>query len=92
MTRFQILYWQQIPSLVRVFADDGSFVSQQLPEWFQDEIDRQAMAQGLAGSDAYLEQWRWGEVLERPEPADALTEALVSELSAQTGDSSRPQG
>ena len=85
MTRFQVLYWQQIPSLVRVFADDGSFVSHQLPEWFQEEIDRQAMAQGLAGSDAYLEQWRWGEVLERPEPAEALTEALVAEFQSQAG-------
>lgn len=25
--------WQQIPSLVRVLAADGSMVSHQLPEW-----------------------------------------------------------
>ena len=83
MTRFQVLYWQDVPSLVRVFADGGSFVSKQLPDWFQHEIDNRAMEQGLAGSDAYLEQWRWGEVLERPEPADELIQALVAEF--QTG-------
>jgi len=35
-------------------------------------------AQGLVGSDAYLEQWRWGEVEERGEPV----EAIVAELAA----------
>ena len=80
MTRFQILSWQDVPSLVRVFADDGSFVSQQLPDWFQQEIDREAMEQGLTGSDAYLGQWQWSELLERPETADALVEALVAEF------------
>ena len=80
MTRFQILSWQDVPSLVRVFADDGSFVSQQLPDWFQQEIDREAMEQGLTGSDAYLEQGQWSELLERPETADALVEALVAEF------------
>jgi len=85
MTRFQVLYWQEIPSLVRVLADDGSFVSHQLPDWFQQEIDRQAMEQGLVGSDAYLEQWRWSEVVERPEPAAELIHALESEWRAGLG-------
>jgi hypothetical protein len=85
VTRYQILYWQQIPSLVRVFADDGSHVSHQLPEWFQQEIDRQAMAQGLAQSDDYLAQWRWGDLLERPEPVHELVDALVAEFRRQRG-------
>ncbi len=80
MTRFQILYWQDVPSLVRVFSADGTPVSHQLPDWFQQEIDRQAMEQGLIGSDAYLEQWRWGEPQERPEASADLVEALVREL------------
>ena len=78
MTRYPILYWQQVPSLVRVFAEDGSLVSHQLPEWFQQEIDRQAMEQGLAGSDEYLAEWQWGEVLESPEPVDEVVRALVT--------------
>jgi hypothetical protein len=85
VTRYQILYWQQIPSLVRVFADDGSFVSHQLPEWFQQEIDRQAMEQGLAGTDDYLAQWHWGDQLERPELADELVDALALEFRQQPG-------
>ena len=80
MTTVRVLYWQEIPSLVRATGADGAQVSRQLPDWFQQEIDRRAMEQGLVGSDAYLEQWRWGEVQERPEPADALVEAVVAEF------------
>jgi hypothetical protein len=74
MTRYQVLYWQDVPSLVREHRADGSVVSHRLPDWFQQEIDRRAMAQGLVGSDAYLEQWRWGDV----EEADAPIEEVVA--------------
>ena len=80
MTRYQVLYWQDVPSLVRVLADDGNHASHQLPDWFQQEIDRRAMAQGLVGSDAYLEQWRWGEPEERPEEGEALAAAIAAEF------------
>jgi hypothetical protein len=80
VTRFKVLYWQDVPSLVRVFAEDGSHVSHQLPDWFQQEIDQRAVEQGLVGSDAYLEQWRWGEEQERPEPPDALVTLVEAEF------------
>jgi hypothetical protein len=51
----QVLYWQDVPSVVK--APDGS--KRQLSDWFQQEIDRRAMEQGLVGSDAYLEHWHW---------------------------------
>jgi hypothetical protein len=80
VTRFKVLYWQDVPSLVRVFAEDGSHVSHQLPDWFQQEIDRRAMEEGLVGSDAYLEQWRWGEEQEKPESPDALVALVEAEF------------
>ena len=80
MARFQILYWQDVPSVLQAFADDGSSVKRQLPDWFQQEIDRQAMEQGLIGSDAYLEQWHWGEVDERPGTPDEVLDTLEREL------------
>ena len=81
--RVQVLYWQEIPSLIRVTADDGTQLSRQLPEWFQQEIDRIAMEQGLVGSDAYLEQWQWGELEERPGSAAEVLDAVVAELTAE---------
>jgi hypothetical protein len=82
VTRFQILYWQDVPSLVRVLAADGSHVSHQLPDWFQQEIDRRAMEQGLIGSDAYLEEWHWSEPQERPEAAEIVVEAVAAQFRA----------
>jgi hypothetical protein len=84
MTRVQILYWQEIPSLVRVTGDDGAQLSRQLPDWFQQEIDRVAMDQGLVGSDAYLEQWRWGEAEEREGAPSAILDAVEAELISQS--------
>jgi hypothetical protein len=78
--RVQVLYWQEIPSLIRVTADDGAQLSRQLPDWFQQEIDRVAMEQGLVGSDAYLEQWAWREVETPPGPSSEIIEAVQSEL------------
>jgi hypothetical protein len=80
VTRFQVLYWQDVPSLVRVIAADGGKTAHQLPDWFQQEIDRRAMEQGLIGSDAYLEAWHWGEPLERPEQPAELVEAIAAEF------------
>ena len=51
MARYQVLYWQDVPSVVKAFGDDGSELKRELPEWFQQEIDNRAMTQGLTGSD-----------------------------------------
>ena len=83
MARYQVLYWQDVPSVVKAFADDGSELKRQLPDWFQQEIDNRAMTQGLVGSDAYLEQWRWGDVQERDGSADDVLDAVTRELEAE---------
>lgn len=80
MTSFRVLYWQEIPSLVRATADDGTQVSRQLPDWFQQEIDRVAMEQGLVGSDAYLEQWHWSAAEERDGAVNDVLDAVEAEL------------
>jgi hypothetical protein len=80
VTTFRVLYWQEIPSLVRATADDGTQVSRQLPDWFQQEIDRVAMEQGLVGSDAYLEQWHWSAAEERDGAVNDVLDAVEAEL------------
>jgi hypothetical protein len=81
--RVQVLYWQDIPSLIRVTADDGTQQSRQLPEWFQQEIDRVAMEQGLIGSDAYLEQWEWRDVESRDGAPNDVLDAVESQLTSR---------
>jgi len=80
VTSVRVLYWQEIPSLVRATAEDGTQVSRQLPDWFQQEIDRVAMEQGLVGSDAYLEQWHWSEPEERDGAPNDVLDAVEAEL------------
>jgi hypothetical protein len=62
-----IVYWRDIPAQVIVGRGrSGSKV--QLPERFEQAIDRAAMKTGAAGTDDYLAEWRKGE----PYPVDGL--------------------
>jgi hypothetical protein len=84
MTRVQVLYWQDVPSVIKATGDDGSEVKRQLPDWYQQEIDKRAMVQGLTDSDAYLEQWHWSEPEERPGSPDDVIAAVERELDERT--------
>ena len=81
--QIRVLYWQEIPSLIRVTTDDGTQVSRQLPDWFQQEIDRVAMEQGLIGSDAYLEEFGWRELEPRDGVANDVLDAVEAELTSR---------
>ena len=82
MARFQILFWQDVPSVIKAFAEDGSEAKRELGQWFQQEIDRRAMQQGLVGSDAYLEHWHWGDPEERPGTTEEVLDTVEQELEA----------
>jgi hypothetical protein len=83
VARFQILFWQDVPSVIKAFAEDGSVMTRQLGQWVQQEIDRRAMQQGLVGSDAYLEQWHWGDPEERPGTTEEVLDTVEQELEAE---------
>ena len=82
MPEYQVMYWRDIPAQVRVF-DGRKPVSRIMPEHFQQEIDRVAMAEGLAGTDEYLEQWQWTERREREGEVQEILETLVRELEEE---------
>jgi Virulence factor len=84
MTKVQVLYWQDVPSVIKAVGDDGSEVKRQLPDWYQQEIDKRAMVQGLTGSEAYLEQWHWSDPEERPGSPDDVIDAIERELDERT--------
>jgi cvfA/B/C family virulence factor len=85
MARVQVLYWQHIPSVVR-----AGEVKRQLPEWFQQEIDRVAMEQGLLGSDAYLEHWEWRDAGDRAGSDAEAAAAVEADLVATRAGSAPP--
>ena len=82
MAKFQILYWKDIPALVRVFEGKRA-ISRQMPNRFQTDIDRIAMREGLAGTDEYLNHWQWSEKRERPGDAGDILNALLQELEVE---------
>jgi hypothetical protein len=75
---YRVMSWRGIPSQVKVIDDTGATVSKMLPAFFQQEIDRVAMAEELVGSDEYLEAWTWSDEIER-ELAAELTAAWQRE-------------
>jgi len=61
VTEYRITYWRDIPAMVTARSEDGATAKVELPPRFQEAIDELAMRLDMAGSDAYLEQWRYGE-------------------------------
>ena len=84
MASYKILYWQEVPSQIKV-EDDADDVTLQMPDRFQERIDRLAAERGLAGSDDYLAQWRWSEEEERDGSAADVADAVRAELEAKAG-------
>ena len=82
MATYQILYWYDIP--VQVKASIGrNRRTVPLSGRFSEAVDAAAMSAGLIGSDAYTEQFRWGDVQEREGEPEAVAAAVAAELEAQ---------
>ena len=57
MASVTIVYWRDIPAQIIVGKGRGG-VKKQLPERFEQAIDRCAMKSGARDTDAYLAEWR----------------------------------
>lgn len=79
MAVYQVLYWKDIPAQIRVYEGKRPKAFQ-MPDWFQQEIDRVAMQEGLAGTDDYLNAWVWSEKMEREGDVEAVAQSLLAEL------------
>jgi hypothetical protein len=82
MARYRTLSWRDIPATVHATDGSGASATRQLPPFFQQEIDRVAMAEGIVESDAYLDAWQWSAELDRDGTADEVAEAIATELAA----------
>ena len=81
MARYQVLFWQEIPSQVKVW-DDFDEKKVELSARFTARIDQEAQSQGLTQTDDYLAQWKWGDEQEREGGVDDVAEAVKRELEA----------
>src|SRR5579863_6382356 len=81
-SKYQILYWQDIPSEVKAW-DDHDEVKISLPTRFSEKIDASAQKQKLIQADAFMAHYHWGETEERPGNPQQVIHALKSELEAK---------
>lgn len=89
MAEYQVLYWREIPSLVKA-TDATAEVSVRLPQRFSDAIDDAAMRAGATNTEAYLAGWQWGPIRQRPGTAREVAEAVAADLVASASLSISP--
>ncbi|WOI56569.1 virulence factor [Palleronia sp. LCG004] len=82
MAKVTILYWRDIPA--QVIAGAGRRATKiQLPERFEQAIDRAAMKSGAAGSDAYIAEWRKADPAEVDGTDGEAAEAEIARLDRE---------
>lgn len=79
MAVYQILYWKDIPAQIRVYESKRPKAFE-MPQWFQQEIDRVAMQEGLVGTDDYLNAWQWSQKMEREGLMEDVAAIVMAEL------------
>lgn len=77
-----VVCWRDIPAQVIVKAGRKT-ARRQLPERFEQAIDRAAMRAGLTGTDAYLEQWRRADPVPCGDDLEAEADAAAAALEAE---------
>ncbi|MGB6727360.1 MAG: virulence factor [Terracidiphilus sp.] len=87
MAKYKVLYWQEIPTQIKV-EDDEDDLSVMLDDRFMKLIDILAAKRGLQDADDYLAQWKWSEEEEREGSVQEVAEAVKTELEARSFESS----
>ncbi len=82
MATYKILYWQEVPTQIRV-EDDASDLDVQLSSRFMERVDILAAQRGLQAADDFLAQWKWSEEEDRDGTAEEVAGALQTELEAK---------
>ncbi len=82
MATYQILRWQEIPSVVEA-RDENGIKKHQLSNKFQALIDEAAMRRNLAGTDAYLEHWNKTKTESSPGSATEVLARVTQEIESR---------
>ena len=82
MGQLTTVYWRDIPA--QVIAKAGRRTAKrQLPERFEQAIDRCAMRVGASGTDAYLAEWRRGAPVPCEDDLEAAVDGAVRRIEAE---------
>lgn len=85
MSRYQIVYWRDIPVHIKV-RDGQTRLSQALSPRFQQTVHRAAYrAKAINGSD-YMSEWKPSDWHEQPSTAESVLMTVTAELEASYSD------
>ena len=83
MPQVIIVYWRDIPAQV-IVGKGRRGAKRQLPERFEQAIDRAAMKIGAEDTDAYLAEWRKADPVEvAGDSEDAVADAEAARIDAE---------
>ena len=82
MPQLVIVSWRDIPAQV-IVKQGRKAAKRQLPERFEQAIDRCAMKVGARDQDAYLAEWRKSAPEDRDGEPEAIAEAEATRLDAE---------
>ena len=77
-----IVYWRDIPAQITV-GKGRRGTKAQLPERFEQAIDRAAMKSGAAGTDEYLSEWRKGTPYQVEGEASEIVQAETARIDQE---------
>ncbi len=77
-----LVFWRDIPAQV-IVGKGRRGAKRQLPERFEQAIDRAAMKVGAADTDAYLAEWRKAEPYTVEGDQDAVADAEAARIDAE---------
>lgn len=77
-----IVYWRDIPAQV-IVGKGRRGSKRQLPERFEQAIDRAAMKVGAEETDAYLAEWRKADPMQIDGDPDAIADAELARIDAE---------
>ena len=83
MATYKSLYWQEVPSQIKVDDGSGRNHSAHAAARRMERIDLLAAKRKLQDADDYLARWKWGEEEERDGSAGEVAAALIAELESQ---------
>lgn len=84
MAKVQVVWWRDIPAQV-IVGKGRRAAKRQLPERFEQAIDRCAMKVGAKDADAYLADWRRAEPYEIDGDDDTVADAEAARLDTDYG-------
>lgn len=82
MAKLTIVYWRDIPAQV-IVKQGRTAAKRQLPERFEQAIDRCAMKVGARDADAYMAEWRRGEPVQVEGDLEEMAGAEAARLETE---------